>query len=158
MTHPSRNLAFIPCRAASASCRLTYLTKPKPFDLPEILSVITFASRTCPKGINAFLSFSSVVNLERPLTKSLGVVSGGTLLTSASSPKMEDGGVGVGEGPEEEVQKAARSTDERVEERGRRRRSREEEDGERAMVGTAARTLPPSSRPAPGSEIGRAHV
>ena len=35
-----------------------------------------------------------------PLTNSLGVVSGGTLATSASSPNMEDGGGGVCDGPE----------------------------------------------------------
>ena len=138
MTHPSRNLAFISCRAVSASSKLAYLTKPKPFDLPETLSVMTFASRSCPKGANALLSFSSVVSLESPLTKSLGVVSGGTLATSVSSPKMVDGGGKMGEGAVEEEQKAARSTEEREDERGvepRRRRSRVEEDEERAMAG-----------------------
>lgn len=139
MTHPSRNLAFISCRAVSASSKLAYLTKPKPFDLPETLSVMTFASRSCPKGANALLSFSSVVSLESPLTKSLGVVSGGTLATSVSSPKMVEGGGKVGEGAaEEEEQKAARSTEEREDERGvepRRRRRRVEEDEERAMAG-----------------------
>uniref|UniRef100_A0A453ICY6 Uncharacterized protein n=1 Tax=Aegilops tauschii subsp. strangulata TaxID=200361 RepID=A0A453ICY6_AEGTS len=30
-------------RAVSASSKLAYLTKPKPFDLPETLSVMTFA-------------------------------------------------------------------------------------------------------------------
>ena len=73
-----------------------------------------------------------------PLTKSFGVVSGGTLATSVSSPKMEDGGGRSGEGPEDE-QKAARSTDELEDGSGveprRRRRSREEEDEERAMAG-----------------------
>ena len=73
-----------------------------------------------------------------PLTKSFGVVSGGTLVTSVSSPKMEDGGGKLGEGPEEE-QKAARSTENLEDGRGvvepRRRRSREEEDEERAMAG-----------------------
>lgn len=138
MTHPSRNLAFISCRAVSASSKLAYLTKPKPFDLPETLSVMTFASRSCPKGANALLSFSSVVSLESPLTKSLGVVSGGTLATSVSSPKMVDGGGKMGEGAVEEEQKAARSTEEREDERGvepRRRRRRVEEDEERAMAG-----------------------
>lgn len=85
---------------------VAYLTKPKPFDLPETLSVTTFASRTLPKGANAPWSFSSVVNLERPLTKSLGVVSGGTLATSVPSPNMEDGG---DEPKPVEEQKAARS-------------------------------------------------
>ena len=99
---------------------------------------MTFASRSCPKGANALLSFSSVVSLESPLTKSLGVVSGGTLATSVSSPKMVDGGGKMGEGAVEEEQKAARSTEEREDERGvepRRRRRRVEEDEERAMAG-----------------------
>jgi hypothetical protein len=40
------------------------------------------------------------------------VVSGGTLVTSVSSPKMEDAGGRVGEGPEdEEEQQAARSAE-----------------------------------------------
>lgn len=44
-----------------------------------------------------------------PLTKSLGVVSGGTLATSVPSPNMEDGG----DGPKPaEEQKVARSTEE----------------------------------------------
>ena len=46
MTHPSRNLAFISCRAFSASSLVAYLTKPKPFDLPETLSVTTFAAQS----------------------------------------------------------------------------------------------------------------
>jgi hypothetical protein len=73
-----------------------------------------------------------------PLTKSFGVVSGGTLATSVSSPKMEDGGGRTGEGPEDEdEQKEARSAEEPEDERGlepRRRRSREENE-ERAMAG-----------------------
>lgn len=44
ITHPSKNLAFIPSRAFSASSRVAYLTKPNPLDLPETLSVTTFAA------------------------------------------------------------------------------------------------------------------
>lgn len=97
---------------------------------------MTFASSSCPKGAKAFLSFSSVVNLERPLMKSLGAVSGGTLLTSAPSPKTEERGDSVGKGAdEEEEQKVARSIEEAAaeeEETGveprRRRWSSEEEN------------------------------
>jgi len=137
MTHPSRNLAFISCRAFSASSIVAYLTKPKPFDLPETLSVTTFASRSLPKGANAPWSFSSVVSLERPLTNSLGVVSGGTLATSASSLNMEDGGGGVCDGPEpeEEEQTVARNTEEAGVELQTRRRSRAEEEAEWAIAG-----------------------
>lgn len=98
ITHPSRNLAFIPSLAFSASSIVAYVTKPNPFDLPVALSVITFAvqmSRQCqyvavhnkclqnctferekervqpstswPKEEKASWSFSSVVNLERPV-------------------------------------------------------------------------------------------
>ena len=45
ITHPSKNLAFIPARAFSASSMVAYVTKPNPLDLPEILSVITFAAK-----------------------------------------------------------------------------------------------------------------
>jgi len=130
MTHPSRNLAFISCHAFSASSIVAYLTKPKPFNLPETLSVTTFASRSLPKGANAPWSFSS-------LTNSLGVVSGGTLATSASSPNMEDGGGGVCDGPEpeEEEQTVARNTEEAGVELQTRRRSRAEEEAEWAIAG-----------------------
>jgi hypothetical protein len=48
-----------------------------------------------------------------PLTKSLGVVSGGRLATSVSSPNMEDGSGVVDNGNEEE-HRVARSMDELV--------------------------------------------
>ena len=72
-----------------------------------------------------------------PLTNSLGVVSGGTLATSASSLNMEDGGGGVCDGPEpeEEEQKVARNTEEARVELLARRRSRAEEEVERAIAG-----------------------
>ena len=70
-----------------------------------------------------------------PLTKSLGVVSGGTLATSVPSPNMEDGGDGPKPGEE---QKAARSTTEAEAEAGvelqRRRRSRAGAAEEAAMA------------------------
>lgn len=44
MTHPSKNLAFIPSLAFSASSIDVYVTKPNPFDLPVALSVMTFAA------------------------------------------------------------------------------------------------------------------
>lgn len=45
ITQPSKNLAFIPSRAFSASSKVAYLTKPNPLDLPESLSVITLAAK-----------------------------------------------------------------------------------------------------------------
>ena len=48
ITHPSKNLAFIPCLAFSASSMVEYVTKPNPFDLPETLSVTTVAANTEP--------------------------------------------------------------------------------------------------------------
>lgn len=44
ITQPSKNFAFIPSLAFSASCTVAYVTNPKPFDLPVSLSVITLAA------------------------------------------------------------------------------------------------------------------
>lgn len=66
ITHPSKNLPFLPSLAFSASSMDEYVMKANPFDLPVTLSVITFASSIFPNSENDSLSFSSVVNLERP--------------------------------------------------------------------------------------------
>lgn len=46
ITQPSKNFAFISALAFSASSIVAYVTKPKPFDLPVSLSVITLAVTT----------------------------------------------------------------------------------------------------------------
>jgi hypothetical protein len=69
-----------------------------------------------------------------PLTKSLGMVSGGRLATSVSSPNMEDGSGVV---DDEDEHRAARGMDELVGMELRRRRRSRAEDQERAMAAAA---------------------
>lgn len=52
MLRPETSLLCISAIAFSASASLTNVTKPKPFDRPDILSVITIASAISPYGAN----------------------------------------------------------------------------------------------------------
>lgn len=65
------------------------------------------------------------------------MVSGGRLATSVSSPNMEDGSCGAGDGDEEHS--VARSTEEPMGVELRRRRRSRAEDEERAIAAAAAR-------------------